>query len=308
MPTDHTQPNLVTSIGPFGMIPLSVLEADISAGAFRMFAVLASWASGQTHEAFPSRESIAERCGCSERSVSRLIRELEDAGLCIVHQRGKQRTNVYDLSPAWTQQMYDPESDLPELSGHPLEEPSSDLPDLSPQPSSDLPPVGRSIRTDHLEPKSKEGGPEVPYQVEYIHRSVCKSLELRHGYVPAEMSLPKVAAWLRALKALLVKDKVPYEKVLLVAENVWYSEYHSTRFLDAKRVRPSFTAALSGVTAHLARTAPTGSAATVKAQELLDLANRTEAHQNGVNHGASAIEHRQAERIGAGPSGPQADR
>jgi hypothetical protein len=62
----------------------------------RLYAVLARYADSETHKAYPSRGTLAERLRCSKASVDRAAQELVDAGAM----RKKQRHNssiVYTL-------------------------------------------------------------------------------------------------------------------------------------------------------------------------------------------------------------------
>ena len=69
------------------MVPEWVLYAELSDKAIRLYAVLARYADNQTHEAFPSRETLAQRMRCSARSVDRAALELIEAGAITKKQR-----------------------------------------------------------------------------------------------------------------------------------------------------------------------------------------------------------------------------
>ena len=80
----------------FAIIDEWVLDLDISDRAVRLYAVLARYADSETHKAYPSRGTLAERLRCSKASVDRAAQELVDAGAM----RKKQRHNssiVYTL-------------------------------------------------------------------------------------------------------------------------------------------------------------------------------------------------------------------
>lgn len=71
----------------FSIIPEWILTAKISDKAVRLYGVLARFADNQTREAFPSRETLAERMGCSAKSVDRAAIELIEIGAMTKRQR-----------------------------------------------------------------------------------------------------------------------------------------------------------------------------------------------------------------------------
>jgi DNA-binding transcriptional MocR family regulator len=71
----------------FSILPEWVLDADLSDKAIRLYAVLARYADHRTHEAFPSRETLAQRMRCSARSVDRAALELIASGVITKRQR-----------------------------------------------------------------------------------------------------------------------------------------------------------------------------------------------------------------------------
>lgn len=86
---------------PFVQIPLDVLEADISAGAFRLYAYLISYAR-QFGACWPSQATLAVKLRVSERTIRNWLKELEQAGLIEIEQRfsergGGQQSNLYRL-------------------------------------------------------------------------------------------------------------------------------------------------------------------------------------------------------------------
>lgn len=70
----------------------------ISDGAFRTYLALRNYAR-QDDNAFPAQKTLAERRGCSVRSVQLYIGELVDRGLVTVERQGLGRTNIYWLEP-----------------------------------------------------------------------------------------------------------------------------------------------------------------------------------------------------------------
>jgi hypothetical protein len=80
----------------FAIIDEWLLDLDISDRAVRLYAVLARYADSETHKAYPSRGTLAERLKCSKASVDRASQELVEAGAM----KKKQRHNssvVYTL-------------------------------------------------------------------------------------------------------------------------------------------------------------------------------------------------------------------
>jgi len=60
----------------FSIMPEWIIYSKLSDKAIRLYAVLARYADNQTHEAFPSRETLADKMGCSPSSVDRAATEL----------------------------------------------------------------------------------------------------------------------------------------------------------------------------------------------------------------------------------------
>jgi biotin operon repressor len=81
----------------FALIPDWVIDLDISSTAFRLYAVLAKYADNQTHQAFPSRETLADRLKCSVKTVERAVQELEAAGAIRKESRGRYHSTLYTL-------------------------------------------------------------------------------------------------------------------------------------------------------------------------------------------------------------------
>jgi hypothetical protein len=71
----------------FAIIDEWLLDLDISDRAIRLYAVLARYADSETHKAYPSRGTLAERLRCSKASVDRASQELVDAGAMTKKQR-----------------------------------------------------------------------------------------------------------------------------------------------------------------------------------------------------------------------------
>jgi len=71
----------------FSIMPEWIIYSKLSDKAIRLYAVLARYADNQTHEAFPSRETLADKMGCSPSSVDRAATELVELGAITKKQR-----------------------------------------------------------------------------------------------------------------------------------------------------------------------------------------------------------------------------
>jgi len=81
----------------FAVIPEWVIQLDISHTAFRLYAVLARYADNVTHQAFPSLDTLAERLGCSEKTVRRAIDDLVKHGAITKDNRGRYQSSLYTV-------------------------------------------------------------------------------------------------------------------------------------------------------------------------------------------------------------------
>lgn len=64
----------------FAIIDEWLLDLPVSDRAIRLYAILARYADNETHKAYPSRATLAERLGCSLASVDRAAAELVTHG------------------------------------------------------------------------------------------------------------------------------------------------------------------------------------------------------------------------------------
>lgn len=71
----------------FSIIPEWITYSQVSDKAVRLYSVLARYADNHTHEAFPSRETLAEKMGCSAKSIDRASQELIRVGAITKRQR-----------------------------------------------------------------------------------------------------------------------------------------------------------------------------------------------------------------------------
>lgn len=87
--------------GPFAVVPAWVIEAEISAQAFRLYAVLARRADNGTGQTFPSRRTLSEALRCSVDTVDRALQDLHRIGAVtkVARQdaRGDQKSNLYTV-------------------------------------------------------------------------------------------------------------------------------------------------------------------------------------------------------------------
>ena len=90
----------------FSIVPEWVLDADISDKAVRLYTILARYADNETLQAFPSRETLAERARCHVKSIDRAIQELAELGAIVkTHRKAGNgfQSNVYTLLRVGTQ-------------------------------------------------------------------------------------------------------------------------------------------------------------------------------------------------------------
>ena len=87
----------LSSENKFAMMPEWVIDLDISHTAFRLYAVLARYADNVTHQAFPSLDTLANRLGCSEKTVRRAIEDLVKHGAITKHNRGRYQSSLYTV-------------------------------------------------------------------------------------------------------------------------------------------------------------------------------------------------------------------
>jgi hypothetical protein len=84
----------------FSIIPEWVLDADISDRAIRLYSILARYADNDTMQAFPSRETLAQRAYCNAKAVTKAIDELVIIGAVIKQHRkhgDSYQSNLYTL-------------------------------------------------------------------------------------------------------------------------------------------------------------------------------------------------------------------
>lgn len=86
-----------TQIGPFSIVPEWVLDRELSSTALKLYIVLARFADYNTGMAFPSRETLAERMGCSEKTIDRAVIELVDAKCVEKISRGRYNSALYKV-------------------------------------------------------------------------------------------------------------------------------------------------------------------------------------------------------------------
>jgi response regulator of citrate/malate metabolism len=89
---------------PFAMVTKAVLDDEtfITKGSDKLvYAVLCSYADNIKGDAYPSINTIAKRACCSEHTVRRSLKKLQELGLILVEPRytgiGKQTSNRYVL-------------------------------------------------------------------------------------------------------------------------------------------------------------------------------------------------------------------
>lgn len=90
----------ITSETYFAIIPEWILDADISAGAVRLYGILNRYAGGEG-TCHPSRRTIAGRMHCHPNTIDRHLRELVELGALVItpryDDRGDRTSNDYQL-------------------------------------------------------------------------------------------------------------------------------------------------------------------------------------------------------------------
>lgn len=87
-----TTPSAPTNVEPFVKVPVSVLEAGLSAQAFKLYAAIRRHADNETLETYVGRERLAGYLGLTKvASVDRYTRELVAAGLITSTERWKSK-------------------------------------------------------------------------------------------------------------------------------------------------------------------------------------------------------------------------
>ena len=87
----------LTSENKFAIMPEWVIELNISHTAFRLYAILARYADNVTHQAFPARDTLAARLGCSAKTIDRAVEDLVKNGAIKKHSRGRYHSAIYTV-------------------------------------------------------------------------------------------------------------------------------------------------------------------------------------------------------------------
>ena len=95
---------VTSDTGPFAIVPEWVIDADISHGALRLYALIGRYTNAE-NAAWPSRGTLGKRLRASKDSVDRWVKELVAIGaLEVEHRKGQtedgkvtNRSNVYTL-------------------------------------------------------------------------------------------------------------------------------------------------------------------------------------------------------------------
>ena len=97
--TSDKNSRVISDLGPFSLVPRWVLDADVSDGAVRLYALLGDYAD-RHGECWPGRATLAERLRTSRATVDRRVTELEEAGALQVRRRGGKP------GEAWSSNLY----------------------------------------------------------------------------------------------------------------------------------------------------------------------------------------------------------
>lgn len=144
----------------FSMIPKWVMISDLSSGAIRLYGVLMCYADNKTHEAYPSRKTLADDMQLKRvRSVDTYIEELVEFGALIVNKRkrkdGSYMSSLYTLifDKSMEQVREEPE-------GVVLKNALPSAPDVTVTRPTQLDPLRSTVdeSTRELHPHSKERG------------------------------------------------------------------------------------------------------------------------------------------------------
>lgn len=86
---------------PFVSCPVDVFRTKVSSTAYKVFLVLKSF-DNKDHKIFPSKKTLAEKCGLGLTSIYKAIKELVKAGFVTVLSRfdynGRQTSNFYEIT------------------------------------------------------------------------------------------------------------------------------------------------------------------------------------------------------------------
>jgi DNA-binding transcriptional regulator YhcF (GntR family) len=86
-----------SQMGPFSIVPEWVLNRGLSPTALKLYIVMARFADWNTGMAFPSRETLAERMGCSLKTVDRAVIEVVAAECVSKISRGRYASALYKV-------------------------------------------------------------------------------------------------------------------------------------------------------------------------------------------------------------------
>jgi len=101
--TQDPQLEITTDTGPFVLIPEWVFGLRLSSQAFRLYALLATYADWKDGSAWPSRKTLAQRLDTTTDSIDRWLRELTKTGCVTIERRtdpdntARNLTNLYRL-------------------------------------------------------------------------------------------------------------------------------------------------------------------------------------------------------------------
>ncbi len=92
---------------PFVSCPVDIFRAQVSPTAYKVFLVLKSF-DNKEHKIFPSKKTLAEKCGLGLTSIYNAIKQLVRAGLVTVVSRfdhnGRQTSNFYEITAPTSEQ------------------------------------------------------------------------------------------------------------------------------------------------------------------------------------------------------------
>lgn len=84
--------------GEFIQIPTKLIQYNISATSMILYGVIYKMSFAMTQETFATNSYFAKLCNCSERTITRCLKELKDNN-CIAEREDKDNKNIRYLLP-----------------------------------------------------------------------------------------------------------------------------------------------------------------------------------------------------------------
>jgi len=227
--------------GPFALIPRWMIDAPVSDGAVRLYAILADHAD-RDGSCWPGRALLADRLRASKQTVDRRLSELEAAGAIVVHRRGGApgdpwRSNLYEVRRVDPGLAAEP---TPRLRAEPTPSPT-DEPPLASQMATEQEPENKSHENKSLAPLV---GSDLP-------ASVSSSPHLRDAERLADLLADLIAdngsrrpavtsTWVRDLERLIRIDGRTAEQVEAAIRWCQQDEFWRANVLSPAKLRKQY--------------------------------------------------------------------